>query len=232
MAIGICDNGSGIKPEDAKRLFEPFFSTKSAKGTGLGLWISKGIIQKYEGTIHFRSVRTGEWLCYLLPRLSARSGFGRGLEGEAPAPATRAEPMETPMPLKRSVILCVDDETVPLTLRQLVLEKMGFAVLTASSATEALEIQKQHVDLVLTDLLMPGFSGAELARKIKERTPALPIILLSGVNEVPEGANCADLFLSKVEGPARMAAKISEVLGQSRSIDQQKRAAQDFTEQP
>ncbi len=58
VAIGICDNGSGIKPEDAKRLFEPFFSTKSAKGTGLGLWISKGIIQKHEGTIHFRSVRT------------------------------------------------------------------------------------------------------------------------------------------------------------------------------
>ena len=58
VAIGICDNGSGIKPEDAKRLFEPFFSTKSVKGTGLGLWISKGIIQKHEGTIHFRSVRT------------------------------------------------------------------------------------------------------------------------------------------------------------------------------
>ncbi|MGA7461329.1 MAG: ATP-binding protein [Candidatus Korobacteraceae bacterium] len=58
VAIGICDNGSGIKPEDAKRLFEPFFSTKSVKGTGLGLWISKGIIQKHEGTIQFRSVRT------------------------------------------------------------------------------------------------------------------------------------------------------------------------------
>jgi PAS domain S-box-containing protein len=60
VAIGICDNGSGIKPEDAKHLFEPFFSTKSAKGTGLGLWISKGIIQKHEGTIQFRSVRTSK----------------------------------------------------------------------------------------------------------------------------------------------------------------------------
>ena len=58
VSIGICDNGSGIKPEDAKHLFEPFFSTKSTKGTGLGLWISKGIIQKHEGTIRFRSVRT------------------------------------------------------------------------------------------------------------------------------------------------------------------------------
>ncbi len=121
------------------------------------------------------------------------------------------------MPEPRSVILCVDDETVPLTLRRLVLEKSGFAVVPASSATEALDILKaQAVDLVLTDLLMPGLSGLDLARKIKERTPALPIILLSGVNEVPEGADCADLFLSKVEGPVAMCQKISEVLKKSR----------------
>jgi PAS domain S-box-containing protein len=59
LAICVSDTGSGIRPEDAKRLFEPFFSTKSAKGTGLGLWISKGIIQKYDGRIHFRSLRLG-----------------------------------------------------------------------------------------------------------------------------------------------------------------------------
>ncbi len=57
VAVLVGDTGSGIDPEHAKRLFEPFFSTKSAKGTGLGLWISKGIVQKYEGSIHFRSVR-------------------------------------------------------------------------------------------------------------------------------------------------------------------------------
>ncbi len=57
IRVFISDTGSGIKPEDAKRLFEPFFSTKSTKGTGLGLWISKGIIHKYEGTIRFRSLR-------------------------------------------------------------------------------------------------------------------------------------------------------------------------------
>ncbi len=60
LCISICDTGSGIRPEDAKRLFEPFFSTKSTKGTGLGLWISKGIIQKYEGTIAFRSMPLGD----------------------------------------------------------------------------------------------------------------------------------------------------------------------------
>jgi PAS domain S-box-containing protein len=56
LCISICDTGMGIKPEHAKHLFEPFFTTKSTKGTGLGLWISKGIIQKYEGTIQFRSI--------------------------------------------------------------------------------------------------------------------------------------------------------------------------------
>jgi signal transduction histidine kinase len=56
VCISICDTGTGIDPEHAKHLFEPFFTTKSTKGTGLGLWISKGIIQKYGGSIHFRSV--------------------------------------------------------------------------------------------------------------------------------------------------------------------------------
>lgn len=57
IRVSVCDTGSGIRPEDAKRLFEPFFTTKSTKGTGLGLWISKGIIQKYDGTIRFRSLK-------------------------------------------------------------------------------------------------------------------------------------------------------------------------------
>jgi signal transduction histidine kinase len=64
--ISILDSGVGINPEDAKRLFQPFFSTKSTKGTGLGLWISKGIVQKYDGTLSCRSVRTtrGSSTCF------------------------------------------------------------------------------------------------------------------------------------------------------------------------
>lgn len=124
------------------------------------------------------------------------------------------------MPEPRSVILCVDDEAVPLTLRRCVLEKSGFQVIPAGSGAEALAIlQAQVVDLVLTDLLMPGLNGVELARKIKERSPALPIILLSGVNEVPEDADCADLFLSKVEGPVAMCEKIAELLRKTRTRD-------------
>jgi signal transduction histidine kinase len=56
LCISVCDTGTGIQPEHAKHLFEPFFTTKSTKGTGLGLWISKGIIQKYDGRIYFRSM--------------------------------------------------------------------------------------------------------------------------------------------------------------------------------
>jgi PAS domain S-box-containing protein len=59
ISVAIVDTGTGVKPQDSKRLFEPFFSTKSTKGTGLGLWISKGIVQKYEGRISFRSLRRG-----------------------------------------------------------------------------------------------------------------------------------------------------------------------------
>jgi signal transduction histidine kinase len=60
VRVSVYDTGTGIRPEHAKRIFEPFFSTKEAKGTGLGLWISRGIVQKYEGTIRFRSLRLGE----------------------------------------------------------------------------------------------------------------------------------------------------------------------------
>jgi signal transduction histidine kinase len=61
VRVSIFDTGSGIRREHAKQLFEPFFTTKSTKGTGLGLWISKGIVQKYEGSIRFRSMRLPDW---------------------------------------------------------------------------------------------------------------------------------------------------------------------------
>ena len=80
----------------------------------------------------------------------------------------------------KPVILCVDDEEVPLTLRKLVLEKAGYNVVTASSAAKALEIVfSRHIDLVLSDHLMPGPTGTELTRQIKAKLPELPVILIS-----------------------------------------------------
>jgi len=86
--ISILDTGVGIHPEDAKRLFQPFFSTKSTKGTGLGLWISKGIVQKYEGTLTCRTLRgsNGSVTCFRV-FLPVSSTFG--------APAAPTEPART-----------------------------------------------------------------------------------------------------------------------------------------
>lgn len=118
----------------------------------------------------------------------------------------------------RSVILCVDDEPNSLILRKLVLQKSGYEVLTASSGPEAIDLLTSHkVDLVLSDQLMPGQTGTDLARTIKGRWPSLPVILLSGVNEMPSDAEIADLFVSKVEGPVNLCQKIDEVLARSRT---------------
>jgi two-component system, NtrC family, sensor kinase len=86
VSISIVDTGIGIRPEDAKRLFQPFFSTKSTKGTGLGLWISKGIVQKYDGTLSCRSYRTqrGGVTCFrlFLPVTAASGGEPQKVEAE------------------------------------------------------------------------------------------------------------------------------------------------------
>ena len=114
---------------------------------------------------------------------------------------------------RRAVILCVDDEETPLILRKLVLEKAGYQVITASSAKEALErASSSAVDLVLSDHLMPGITGAELAQQIKSQYPSLPVVIISGINEIPADASCANAFLSKVEGPDYLCREIAAVL--------------------
>ena len=115
-------------------------------------------------------------------------------------------------------ILCVDDEENQLAVRKLVLEFEGYVVLTASSGQQALNLLAlHHIDLVLSDHLMPGMVGTELARQIKARTPDLPVILISAVNEIPADAASADLFMSKLDGPAAMCQNISTLLTQSRN---------------
>ena len=112
-----------------------------------------------------------------------------------------------------TTILCVDDEETALYFRKLVLEKGGFRVLTASSASQALEILgKSQVDVVLSDVLMPGTLGTELARVVKEKYSSVPVILISGVNEIPMEASYADMFISKLEGPTFLCDKIRAVL--------------------
>lgn len=118
---------------------------------------------------------------------------------------------------KTDVILCVDDEENQLTIRKFLLEREGYEVLIASSGQQALELLSRcEIDLVLSDHLMPGLTGAELARQIKLRKPDLPVILISAVNEIPPGAEFANIFMSKLDGPVAMCKNIASLLERTR----------------
>lgn len=119
---------------------------------------------------------------------------------------------------RKIMILCVDDEENALLLRRMVLEKSGFHVLTANSVTEAHGVlEKTPVDLILSDQLMPGITGTEFARTAKALYPQIPFILVSGVNEMPDGIELTDLFISKLEGPVVLVQKINELLSALRA---------------
>jgi CheY-like chemotaxis protein len=110
-------------------------------------------------------------------------------------------------------ILCVDDEETPRTLRKLILQKQGYQVVTAASGAEALELlNRTKIDLVLSDQMMPGMTGTELTKLVKAMRPAMPVILISGVNEIPEDASYADRFISKVGGPELLFKTVIDVL--------------------
>jgi CheY-like chemotaxis protein len=117
-------------------------------------------------------------------------------------------------------ILCVDDEENPRTLRKLILEKQGYQVVTAASGMEALEIlNRTSIDLVLSDQMMPGMTGSQLTKSVKAKLPSMPVILISGVNEIPADADCADRFVSKIGGPQLLFDAVAEVLKEYGHID-------------
>ncbi len=102
----------------------------------------------------------------------------------------------------------------------MILRRQGFQVLTANSGADALQILEQDgVHLVLTDQMMPEMSGTELTRLVKAARPHMPVILISGMNELPPDAGCADRFLSKVDGPELLFQTIAEVLEAYRYAD-------------
>lgn len=110
-------------------------------------------------------------------------------------------------------ILIVDDERIPRTLRGLILQRQGYRILTAESGREALELLAAGgIDLVLSDQMMPGMTGTELTKTIKSSRPSLPVILISGVNDLPADAGYADRFISKVGGPELLFTTVAEVL--------------------
>jgi CheY-like chemotaxis protein len=117
-------------------------------------------------------------------------------------------------------ILCVDDEETPRTLRKLILQKQGYQVVTAASGAEALEVlNRVNISLVLSDQMMPGMTGTELTKSVKGMRPTMPVILISGVNEIPEDAIHADRFISKVGGPELLFQTVIDVLTAYGHID-------------
>jgi CheY-like chemotaxis protein len=110
-------------------------------------------------------------------------------------------------------ILCVDDEDIPRTLRKIILGKKGYNVVTAESGKEALaRLDEGGINLVLSDQMMPGMTGTELTKSVKAKWPVMPVILISGVNEIPADAMYADQFVSKVGGPELLFRSVAEVL--------------------
>ncbi|HZQ25001.1 MAG TPA: PAS domain S-box protein [Terriglobales bacterium] len=115
--------------------------------------------------------------------------------------------------VSKATILCVDDEPGALYFRKLILERQGYTVLTATSAEEGLTaFRKHHVDLVVTDHLLGRDTGTQMAAEIRRLNPGIPIVLLSGTSDIPEGMEHADVFLSKTEGPQRMLDQVAALI--------------------
>jgi DNA-binding response OmpR family regulator len=114
-------------------------------------------------------------------------------------------------------ILCVDDEPTALTIRTLLLEHAGYKVVPAPDATAALKFFKsQIIDLVISDHLLPDLTGTELALEMKLARPFVPVMLLSGITELPQGVEHADVFMTKLGGPVELLEKVADLLRCSR----------------
>jgi DNA-binding response OmpR family regulator len=112
-------------------------------------------------------------------------------------------------------ILCIDDEELELSLRKMVLEGAGYAVFTATNATNALELfRAQRIDLVITDRL-PGTKSHTLAVELRLLSPHLPIMVLSGGSTLPAAVVPPDYYLHKLEGPTEMIARVQEAIAGS-----------------
>jgi two-component system cell cycle sensor histidine kinase/response regulator CckA len=170
VLLSVIDTGSGIDSETLNHIFEPFFTTKEEIGTGLGLSTVYGIVKQSAGFITVDSrPREGATFMIYLPRVFA--------------PVSPAEFVSLPGARGHETILLVeDDEDVREVVRQ-GLEQRGYAVLTATTTSEALELSRKHrssIDLLITDVVMPGHSGPELAGQIVRDNSRIKVLFISG----------------------------------------------------
>jgi PAS domain S-box-containing protein len=179
VAISVTDTGTGIAPDKLEAIFEPFFTTKEVgKGTGLGLSQAFGFAKQSEGDIEVTSVAgQGATFTIYLPRAAAP-------ENNTELAAIGNEPSTIGRGYR---ILVVEDNDDVGRFSTELLEDLGYTVRRVANATDALKIlaaDEFTVDLVFSDVIMPGMNGVELAGVIRERYPGLPVVLTSGYSNV------------------------------------------------
>jgi two-component system cell cycle sensor histidine kinase/response regulator CckA len=191
--LAVRDTGTGIDAATLAHIFEPFFTTKPAgDGTGLGLAAAHGIVTQNDGYITVASVPgQGAAFTIYLPALPAADP----VEENGELPHLGAVAMHA-----GATVLVVDDEPAVRTIAARGLEHAGFRVLQAADGTDALELVDRHgpPQLVVTDLLMSGIGGVELARRLRDRWPMLPILFMSGYSAEEldrRGANASEIEL-------------------------------------
>ena len=192
LKLEISDTGSGIKPEFIEKVFEPYFTTKKkGEGTGLGLSVVHGIVNKHGGQITVYS-EPGEGTTFKIyfPMLDLD-----GVDSNIDNPDKKVK-----LPHGTERLLVVDDEDVIINLNSLILKKLGYQVTGLTSSNEALQLftkQPDAFDLVITDMTMPELTGLDLARGILALRPDIPIILCSGFSEIVNDKSAKELGIKE-----------------------------------
>ncbi len=175
VRLSVADTGIGMDDSVLARAVEPFFSTKGiGKGTGLGLSMVHGLASQLGGAL----------------TISSRPALGTNVELWLPVSSEALPPTQGTQPESNTVqlagtALVVDDEQLVRASTADMLEELGFSVSEASSGEEALTLIERglHIDVLITDHLMPGMTGVDLARRIRQRRPRIPVLIVSGFAE-------------------------------------------------
>lgn len=214
VRLSVSDMGCGMKPEIKDRIFDPFFTTKRpGEGTGLGLSVVHGIVIHHDGMITVESEEgKGSTFDIYLPIIPDDKSSNL-------IPSTLVQP-----PTGNEDILFVDDEEVVVDANRRTLQRLGYNVTVFTNSKKALSAFKknpQKFDLVITDMTMPGMTGAELARELIRIRPDIPIILCTGYSQLitPEKSNAIGIqeFVMKPFSRDEIADVIRKVLDKNRS---------------
>jgi PAS domain S-box-containing protein len=233
--IKVADNGTGMPPDVRARVFDPFFTTKGVKGTGLGLSVSYGIIQRHHGEILVESqVGVGTTFTILLDPAPGAPLTYPPEELSTPRHALPAVAPAPPPPHAGTVarVLVIDDEESIRDILADMLRSADHEVIMAQDGAEGLRLLDQimasgSVDIVLTDLGMPGMTGWEVAATVSARYPQLPLGLITGwgsnIDEEQMRAHGVDLVVPK---PFKLS-EITRVVEQAVELGRRKRAARE-----